>query len=73
MIKILTNEMNFKEMLLILDEFLEYSKIVSKNEFEKSILKILNFLKEKKIEFSLMEKIYEKILKVIEFNKVSFI
>eukprot|EP01080_Neovahlkampfia_damariscottae_P005013 gene5013-8611_t len=69
MIKLLINEKNYKEMIIKIDQLLEYSNIVTKNEFEKSILKILNFLKEKEINFCLLEKIYKKILNVVNFNK----
>jgi hypothetical protein len=66
----LAKEKNYKEVIQKIEEILQYSSIVTKNVFEKSIFKILNFLKEFGIEFSILKDIYERILSNVQLNKV---
>jgi hypothetical protein len=68
----LAKEKNYKEVIQKIEEILQYSSIVTKNVFEKSIFKILNFLKEFGMEFSILKEIYERILSNVQLNKVKW-
>jgi hypothetical protein len=71
LIKILAKEKNYKEIIQKMEQVLQYSSVVTKNIFEKSIFKILTFLKEDEVSFSILKEIYERILtKVQSVNKV---
>jgi cell division FtsZ-interacting protein ZapD len=67
----LAKEKNYKEIIQKMEQVLQYSSVVTKNIFEKSIFKILTFLKEDEVSFSILKEIYERILtKVQSVNKV---